>query len=243
MKQTYDSRRKGKIGLESQIKGKEEEIEKEQKYFTKNIIITPYDKGYDSIKKGEEQLLKKNIIFEPSSSSIKQEKTKYESKTFHRVGKDSNINIGTRRPSDYINSPSQKLERYSSTTDKNTSKDSESGKEVQYFTKNIVIQPVPIDFKGEPIQVYTFERESLNKSEKDKFGKNIIGKTTILSSREKPAWESRFGESTFLGIRGSEQTMFSEDMLKSGEINENTKLFNKQITITPVILPPLPFPK
>ena len=121
-------------------------------------------------------------------------------------------------------------------------------KGVQYFTKNIVIQPVPIEFKTEKNQIYTYEKES-NKSEKDRSRKSNVNissdKRTKSVSNERRSWESehRFGEEPFLGIRSSDQTNFSEDMLKNMDLDENVKFYHKEITIKPVYIPPPKFEK
>ena len=120
---------------------------------------------------------------------------------------------------------------------------------VQYFTKNIVIQPVPIEHKNET-QIYTYERVDKKEKEIGTFGKDIDKHIKKVRTHEKKSWESQSssGEEALVGIRSSGQTAFSEDLLKgvdirTMDIDENTKFFNKTITIKPVFIPPLKFDK
>ena len=74
----------------------------------------------------------------------------------------------------------------------------------------------------------------------------MVKKKRKVGIHEIKTWESehRSGED----IRSSGQTTFSENILRNIDIrnmviDENTKFFNKQITIIPVFIPPLKYDK
>ena len=131
-------------------------------------------------------------------------------------------------------------------------------KGVQYFTKNIVIQPVPIHYQSGKKSTSSGENMSSNKSDKDRKEKskfitsNIIytsGKESKSGSgkkAEKTPWkvENRNEEDLFLGTASSDQETLSESMLKAIKgYDENTKFYHKEITIRPVFIPPPKFNK
>ena len=192
------------------------EVGKDQKYFSKRIIIEPERKGA--------------------------EKYKY--------------NIETRKGKDYTPYV-QHQTRTASTDAKRVGKVMDVLKGVQYFTKNIVIQPVPIDYKSGRKGSYS-ENISSNKSNKgkdwkdessSKFGNNNLvyssGKQSYSGrfekKKEKKPWvaEIKNGEDIFAGIQ-SETEALSESMIKAlDSFDDNTKFFHKEITIRPVFIPPL----
>ena len=91
-------------------------------------------------------------------------------------------------------------------------------KEVKYFNKNIVIEPV--------------------NRRKVQIGKGEINKSY---NRERRPWEidSKNEEDAFFGRFSENDEVINEDVLRNiPGIDENTKFFHKQIIITPVIIPP-----
>ena len=131
-------------------------------------------------------------------------------------------------------------------------------KGVQYFTKSIVIQPVPIQYQSGKKSTSSGENTSSNKSDKDRKEKSkfiisdimhTIGKQSQSANgkkAEKKVWkvENRNGEDLFLGAASSDQETLTESMLKAIEgYDENTKFYHKEITIRPVFIPPPKFNK
>ena len=250
-------------GKEDKVKGKYEKYGKEQKYFSKNIVIVPEQTTYRPEKKEKEQkFFSKNIIITPAKSSPNVYEVskpgkgqKYfniepSRKTFEKTEKGKrttsssfrNINIETRKGRDYNVAQEAHL-RTSSTDNKKAGKVMELIKGVQYFTKNIVITPVPIEYKTSKKKSYKVENLTSNKSGKEKdwketnakFGNNVIissGKQTKSgSSEERKTW----GIDAKYGING-----FSGDSILSdlNAYDDNTKFFHKEITILPVYIPP-----
>ena len=217
---------------------KKDKKEKEQKFFSKNIIITAAKSSpnvYEVSKPGKGQ---KYFNIEPSRKTFeKTEKGKRTTSSSFR-----NINIETRKGRDYNVAQEAHL-RTSSTDNKKAGKVMELIKGVQYFTKNIVITPVPIEYKTSKKESYKVENLTSNKSGKEKdwkesnvkFGNNVIissGKQTKSgSSEERKTW----GIDTKYGI-----DRFSGDSILSdlNTYDDNTKFFHKEITILPVYIPP-----
>ena len=103
---------------------------------------------------------------------------------------------------------------------------------LQYFTKNIVIEPVLTTSKGGQQSIYTYE--SLAKS-----GKSISSGKQMKDGRVKRPWdaEGKYGEETYSGRTVSDQAILTERDMRRLGINENTKLYHKEITIRPVVIP------
>jgi hypothetical protein len=49
--------------------------------------------------------------------------------------------------------------------------------------------------------------------------------------------EGKYGEETFSGRTASDQEILTESEMRRLGINENTKLYHKEITIRPVVIP------
>ena len=127
-------------------------------------------------------------------------------------------------------------------------------KGVQYFTKNIVIIPVPTEYKTSKKKPSTFENVSLNKYGKEKYWKessdrsrnnNIIilsGKQTKSgSSGKRKQWEIDInkGIDAFGGKISSQRGLLGDNILEAlDRYDDNTKFFHKEVTILPVYIPP-----
>jgi len=247
---TKKGKGKGAKGEVVGMKGKYPSTSKDQKYFSKKIVIIP---AHEAEKLGKDvKYFSKNIVIEPSRRGY--ERTDYGKRTVSTGYRDLNVNIGTRRGRDYGSKYETHIARTASTDDKKAGKVMELLKGVQYFTKNIVIQPVPIKSKsGKKSPTYS-EDISLNrfgKEKSDKFGSNNVvyssGKQSKSSSNkktEKRPWkgELRNGEDAYLGTATSDQDTLTESMLRAIEgFDENTKFYHKEITIQPVYIPPPKF--
>ena len=215
---------------------KYEKPSKEQKYFSKNIVIAPATHSELEITKpGKEQ--------------------KYFSKYGIRTSSDYKklkINIETKRGKDYYKTPYvEHATRNASTDSKKVAKEIDILDGVQYFTKNIVIQPVPLTSSSQNT-TYTIDKSGKGKDWKessDRFGNNnqiySSGKLTSSGKLEKRAWEPeyKFREDMFLG-KSSDQDIFTDSLLNSMDgFDENTKFYHKEITIQPVFIPPPKFSK
>ncbi len=105
---------------------------------------------------------------------------------------------------------------------------------LQYFTKNIVIEPVLTTTKGGQNNIYTYENINLAKS-----GKSISSGKQMKDGRIKKAWEveGKYGEEIYSRRTPSDHEILTESEMRRLGINENTKLYHKEITIRPVVIP------
>ena len=102
-------------------------------------------------------------------------------------------------------------------------------KDVQYFNKNIVIEPVQ---KGK----YNVQNISIKGS---KTGYEVNKASSRISDRRPWEIDAKNGEDVFSGRVSDDSEIISEDLLKKiPGIDENTKFYHKEITITPVVVPP-----
>ena len=214
---------------------------KEQKYFIKKIDITPskeeirknkYDysiknKGNKDNKGNKEQkYFSKNIVIQPVIAGT-QQRTISQSK-ISTSGNRTNIH-------QYQNQNIKRRTRGVSSDDKKIVKTIDILKGVKYFTKNIVIEPVQ---EGK----YNIQKESGRDSE-NKWSKQSGSSafSRVRRGNERRPWEidSKNGEDMFYGRISNDMEVINEKVLKSiPGIDENTKFFHKEITITPVIIPP-----
>ena len=221
--------------------------EKGQKFFSKNIIITPAKSTpniYEVNKPGKDQkYFTKNIIIEPSRKTFeKSEKGKRTASSSFR-----NINIETRKGRDYNVAQEAHL-RTASTDNKKAGKVMELLKGVQYFTKNIVITPVPIEYKT---STKKYGKEKDWKENSDKFANNNIiissGKQTKSgSSGKRNQWEidAKCGMDSFGGKMLNGRGRLGDNILQALDgYDDNTKFFHKEITILPVYIPPPKYSK
>ena len=113
--------------------------------------------------------------------------------------------------------------RGASTDDKRISQKIDLIKDVQYFTKNIVI---------EPVQNNRYNISNKNETNATNYYTKNIRKQKELSMKN--------GEDSMMGHLLSNMNIITEDMIKNiPGIDENTKFYHKEITITPVRMPPL----
>jgi len=107
---------------------------------------------------------------------------------------------------------------------------------LQYFTKNIVIEPVlnTTTYTSKDAQQSIYTYESLAKS-----GKSISSGKQMKDGRAKRPWdaEGKYGEEAYSGRTPSDQEILTESEMRKLGINENTKLYHKEITIKPVVIP------
>ena len=102
-------------------------------------------------------------------------------------------------------------------------------KDVQYFNKNIVIEPVQ---KGK----YNVQNISIKGS---KTGYEVNKASSRVSDRRPWEIDAKSGEDVFSGRISDDSEVINEDVLKKiPGIDENTKFYHKEITITPVVIPP-----
>ena len=180
---------------------------------------------------------------------------KYGKRTPSSGVRNLNVNIETRKGKDYTPYVAHPT-RTSSTDSKRVGKVMDILDGVQYFTKNIVIQPVPNEYKSGRKSPYS-ENISSNKSIKGKDWKeessSRFGNNNFVYSSEKQTHSGSFekkgekkpwtqiaknGEDIFAGFL-SDTDMLSDDMIRSlDSFDENTKFFHKEITIRPVFIPP-----
>ena len=160
-----------------------------------------------------------------------------------------NLNIGTRRGNEYTTYEGEHS-RTASTDKKKTGKVMEILKGVKYFTKNIVIEPVSNKYKiGDKSNYSTIGTDKEWKESSGRFGNNQMytnerqSRTSIKDKgKEKKPLELQMN--VFPGSASNEADILTESMLRNMEgIDENTKFYHKEITIVPVILPPLRFSK
>ena len=216
------------------IKHKEPTSDNLSNYSQKNIFQirgqkdqSTLDKNIIGTKRGKEED-KKYISSKISGSKGE---SKQEIKYFSKNIVIQPINIVTQRGEtqtniqqyqvDYNNRPGMKR---ASKDNKNLVQTIDILKGVQYINKNIVIEPVP---KG---------KYEINKMQ-GQIGKREINK---VYSRGKPfEINAKNEEDTFFGRLEGNEEIINEDVLRNiPGIDENTKLFHKQIIITPVIIPP-----
>jgi hypothetical protein len=209
--------------------------QEQKKYLLQKIAITPskeeetqnFRYGYSS--KGtkqtqERKYFNKNIEIQPVIIGTKKGEI---SSTQNKV-----INIGTRvniTPS--INN--KRGMRGASTDNKNLVKTIDILKGVKYFTKNIAIEPAQVS-------KYNIHNISMKDSGKQS-GKTTYGKTYSRGA-ERRTWQIDYknGEDLNFGRISHDNETINENMLKNiPGIDENTKFYHKEITITPVVLPPL----
>jgi len=244
--------RKGKGAVydtkDYKIKGKYDKIEEGQKYFSKIITIVPADKGYDIAEglRKSDKYFSKNIVIEPMTKDAK--KQDYTKRTQSTAGRD--LGIESRKGREY-GSYESRFDRTASVDNKTTGKVIDILKGVKYYTKNIVIQPVQKDARiGKKNTYSTIGTDKDRKDSKESSGiDNQIfssGRQSKLSlqdkRRDKKPWDIEFD--IFSGRSPSDQDILSDSVLRSMEgIDENTKFYHKEITILPVVLPPLRFSK
>jgi len=105
---------------------------------------------------------------------------------------------------------------------------------IQFFTKNIVIEPVFPQYKSGQKSTYSFENmtsvQRISSVKKEKDGK------TMKIQGTKRAWEieGRSGDDVFYGRTPSDQEKLSDSALKSRGIDDKTKYYSKQIVVQPV---------
>ena len=195
----------------SGISGKNQE----QKYFSKKIEITPIKD--DNKKQGYVSSIQ---------TQYKNQGNKYFTK---------NIVI---QP---VNTSSQKDESYNkrgfgriSNENKNLNNTADILKGIKYFNKNIVIEPVHIE-------KYTTQNVSM-KDSGNKYHKQIGESTAYTRGTERRPWQIDAKSGELFSRKISSNTQISEDILKNiPGIDENTKFYHKEITITPVTILPLKF--
>ena len=228
-------------------KGKYDQIEKGKKYFSKNITIVPATKEYEKEGKlrKDQKYFSKNIVIEPTIKGYKPYDYLKRTQSIDRM----NLNIGTRRGNEYTTYEGEHS-RTASTDKKKTGKVMEILKGVKYFTKNIVIEPVSNKYKiGDKSNYSTIGTDKEWKESSGRFGNNQMytnerqSRTSIKDKgKEKKPLELQMN--VFPGSASNEADILTESMLRNMEgIDENTKFYHKEITIVPVILPPLRFSK
>ena len=118
-------------------------------------------------------------------------------------------------------------------------------KGVQYFTKNIVITLVPIEYNTSKKKAYTAEHIALNKSGKGKDWKQSSGKygnnNIIISSGKQTKSSGSSGEKKLweMGVNYGLNGFTDDSFLNALDgFDDNTKFFHKEITILPVYIPP-----
>ena len=185
------------------------------------------DKNIIGTKRGKEED-KKYISSKISGSKGE---SKQEIKYFSKNIVIQPINIVTQRGETQTNIQQYQLDYNNKRGIKGVSKDNKNLvqtidilKGVQYINKNIVIEPVP---KG---------KYEINKMQ-GQIGKREMNK---VYSRGRPfEINAKNEEDTFFGRLEGNEEIINEDVLRNiPGIDENTKLFHKQIIITPVIIPP-----
>ena len=206
----------------STITGRKRQGDQEQQYLSKKIAITP---PKEEMQKQETKYYNKNIVIQPVATGTKVEET---SRTGSSSGYRANV------------------QQYQIQQSKSGARGVYSGygntadiiKDVKYFNKNIVIEPVQQ-------RKYNIQNVSIKGSE-TKYQKQSGYEVSKTSSRgrERRPWEidAKSGEDVFFGRLSGDSEVINEDMLKNiPGIDENTKLYHKEITITPVIVPPPKF--
>ena len=196
-------------------KGKQEE----QKYFSKKIEITPIKGQIEKQKYGsstqngyqthETKYFNKNIVIQPVNARIQKEGTYINQTGMSGISHEKKKLVNT---ADII-------------------------KGVKYFNKNIVIEPVN---KGK-YNIQNVSTQISGNKYQIQSGKGEVRKVYSRKVERKP-WEidAKNEEDITYGRQSSGSETISEETLKNiPGFNENTKLYYKEITITPVIIPPL----
>ena len=222
-----------------------------QKYFNKNIVIQPVIAGktnlgknkyvaskissISNINKNEISTTNKNKSSSVSTvrTNIKgiQSKTQIQQQTQNISNIRTNIyqaQAKTQTNTQNINNINRRGMRGVSTDDKKIVKKIDLLNGVQYFTKNIVI---------EPVKNYRYISNKIEKSESSN--------KSMSNKNGRRQWEvnAKNNEDGIMGHYLSNNIeIITEDMIKNiPGIDENTKFYHKEITITPVFMPPLRF--